>query len=103
MNISEFKQQIVSYLETSGKTQAQLAEQAKVSQSQVSLWFNGKVKRISNNSRRVIEIIENYNNSDKAPIPEEVAQAVRAFCNGDNNAAKALANMINSLTSLKNK
>ncbi len=103
MEIYEFEKQLINYLQVSGATQIDLSKQAKVPQSQISGWLNGNGKRVSKNSRRVMRVIENYHNSDESPIDLDVAMAVRKFCEGDKKASKTLANLINSLTSIKNK
>jgi predicted transcriptional regulator len=100
MNIAEFRTELVSYLNETGISQSELSRVAGVPQSQLSSWINGSGKRISKNSMKVSRVIENYRKSDEAPIPSNVATAVRDFCGSSKERSEILTQMIQSLQPL---
>jgi len=100
MNIAILKKEIIDYMNETGTSQNELSKMAGVPQSQISSWVNGQGKRVGKNSIKVKRVIENYRKSDAAPIPDNVATAVRDFCGGNKQRSEILAQMIKSLQPL---
>lgn len=100
MDIYTFRLTLVEYLDSSGVSQSELSKEAKIPQSQISSWVNGGGKRYGKNPRKVMSIIENYRTSDEAPIPSNVAKAVKDFCGGSKKRSEILTSMIESLQSI---
>jgi len=76
-----------------------IAAQSKLDriQTQISDWSNGKGKRFTEKSKRVINFIEDYRNSPNQRIPENIESAVRALLNEDKLRADAIEKILNSL------
>lgn len=100
MNIAILRKEIIDYMNETGISQNELSKMAGVPQSQISSWVNGQGKRVGKNSIKVKRVIENYRKSDDAPIPDNVANAVRDFCGGNKQRSEILAQMIQSLQPL---
>jgi Predicted transcriptional regulator with an HTH domain len=100
MDVSAFRNELIAYFEDSGISQNELSKLAGVPQSQLSSWINGSGKRFGRNSRKVMRVIDNYRKSDEAPIPENVADAVRQFCRGSKERSDILEKAIRSLQPL---
>lgn len=100
MDIATFRRELIEYIDETGTSQNELSKVAGVPQSQISSWINGQGKRVGKNSIKVKRVIENYRKSDDAPIPDNVAAAVREFCGGSKEKSEILAKMIQSLQSL---
>lgn len=100
MNITTFRAELTSYLDETGKSQNELSKGIGIPQSQISTWVNGGGKRVGKNAMKVMRFIENYRKSDEAPIPNNVAAAVREFCGGSKERSEILTRMIKSLQPL---
>ena len=100
MDIAAFRKELIEYIEETGTSQNELSKKAGVPQSQISSWVNGQGKRVGKNSFKVKRVIENYRKSDDAPIPDNVAAAVRKFCGGSKEKSEVLTKMIQSLQPL---
>ncbi len=100
MNITVFRKELIDYMAETGTSQNELSKMAGVPQSQISSWVNGQGKRVGKISIKVNRVIENYRKSDDAPIPDNVAAAVRNFCGSSKQRSVILAEMIQSLQPL---
>lgn len=97
MQIDDFRKTLIEFLDETGMSKNQLASSAGVSQSQISDWSNGKGKRFTEKSKKVVNFIEDYRNSSNQRIPENIESAVRTLLNGDKSRTDALENILNSL------
>ena len=102
MQIDEFRKKLNEFLDETGMSKNQLASNAGVSQSQISDWSNGKGKRFTQKSMKVIYFIEDYRSSSDQKIPKSIEAAVRILLKGDNSKVEALENILKSLKGLFN-
>lgn len=100
MKIAVFRTELIEYLDETGISQNELSKKASVPQSQISSWVNGSGKRVGKNSMKVMRLIESYRKSDEAPIPSNVAIAVREFCGSSKERSEILTRMIQSIQPL---
>ena len=102
MTLEQFKADLNWYLDETGMSKKALASKAKVCQSQISDWSNGKGVRFTEKAKSVANIIEDYRNSGEAPIPQNIEDAVREVWQGDEKCAEVIANLVYSLKPITN-
>ncbi|WP_085901609.1 helix-turn-helix domain-containing protein [Kiloniella majae] len=100
MNISVFQKKLIEYLDETGLSQNELSKETGVPQSQISNWVSGNGKRVSKNAIKIMRHIENYRKSEEAPIPNNVATAIRNFCGSSREKSEILAQIIQTLQPL---
>ena len=97
MHIDDFKITLNDFLSDTGISKSQLASDARVPQSQVSDWSNGKGVRFTENAKRVLDAIEDHRNSSNARLPENLELAVKDLLNGKQSRIQTVETILHSL------
>ena len=97
MNFYKFHQELQSFLNDTGMSRNALAKKAGVPQSQVSNWSHGKGKRFTENSLKVMSVINEYRNTQQPPLPKEIEEAVRRAWDGDSSRIGLICDVLHAL------
>ena len=98
MKPEDFTRELNEFIDQTGITQEGLSEMTGVSQSQISDWKNGRIKRLGGNPRKLLNVIQEYRKNIDYPMPEVIQQAVRKVWSGKDEDAVAIAQVVESLT-----
>lgn len=100
MKFKEFLEKLEYFLDEAGMSQKDLSRESGVPESQISEWLNRRRGvRVGKNAQRIITVMKKHFQNGKAPIPEDVEEAVRRVWDGDQKRADVIIKMLVSIES----